>query len=713
MKGVNVLTDSVRSFTGTGKRLLIVNRGEIACRIIASAKPFGFTCVVVFADPDSKARFVDLADEAYPLEGVLPTDTYLNQDRILDIAARREIDLIHPGYGFLSENAEFAKRCEAAGIKFVGPGYSAIQTMGDKAHAKARMAEANVPLVPGYHGRQQQADQLYAKALEIGFPLLIKASKGGGGKGMRAVTAAADFRQQLDAAKREAAGAFGSDEVLLEKLIEQPRHVEVQVFFDSHVEGVTLLDRDCSIQRRHQKVLEEAPAPGLSAQTRSAMSEAALRCGQAIQYCGAGTVEFLVDKDENFYFMEMNTRLQVEHPVTELITGIDLVVWQLKIALGEPLPLKQHEIESLGHAIEVRLYAEDASQNFLPAVGTICAMTLPDDPAFQGTAGGRRDFTEFGILPRHSGQSFIRWDAGIQVNDQISVYYDPMLAKLIAWGDHRTTAIQTLENALNHTCISGITTNANFLSRIIVEPDFHAERLTTHFIEQHHEALCAESQPSGDMVIAAAALTWISQNSSPRTKASQISGDPFNPWHGGSSLRVNLPAQTGLELWCKANHYLLELEIHNNRPNACELTVTYLGQKHLVQASLDQPWLIIRADGAKSRYICHIGSNKLTLFDRGDSFEFELPTDQSMIAHHGSRNDAELTAPMSGRLTKLAVTPNQQVMKGEILLVMEAMKMEHSLYAPYDGLVEEIYCGEGDTVEAQQRLIAVAPAEVK
>ena len=463
-------------------KILIANRGEIACRVIRTARRLGIHTVAVYSDADAKALHVEMADEAINIGPAPARDSYLRAEAILDAAKRTGAEAIHPGYGFLSENAAFAEACADAGVVFIGPPASSIRAMGGKSEAKALMETAGVPLVPGYHGEDQSPELLRAEAKRIGFPVLIKASAGGGGKGMRVVTSLEEFDDQLNGAKREAINSFGDDRVLIERYVTRPRHVEIQVFADTQGNCVYLFERDCSIQRRHQKVVEEAPAPNLDPHTRRRMGEAAVAAAKAIGYVGAGTVEFLLDEDGSFFFMEMNTRLQVEHPVTEYITGQDLVEWQLRVAAGGPLPLNQDQLSIHGHAIEVRLYAEDPQKGFLPQTGRLEHLVFPPEDAF------------------------VRVDTGVRSGDAISIHYDPMIAKLIVWADDRSSAVRRLRTALSQTQVVGLGANTEFLLAIASHPAFLAADLDTGFIERHETDLLPEPAPAGDDVLALAAL---------------------------------------------------------------------------------------------------------------------------------------------------------------------------------------------------------------
>lgn len=521
-------------------KVLIANRGEIACRVIATCRRLGIATVAVYSDADRNARHVRLADEAIRIGPAAARESYLRGDALLDAARATGAQAIHPGYGFLSENADFADACAAAGITFIGPPASAIRAMGDKSAAKALMAKAGVPLTPGYHGDQQAPDFLRTQADAIGYPVLIKASAGGGGKGMRKVERSEDFVDALASCQREAASAFGNDHVLVEKYVERPRHIEIQVFGDSHGDAVYLFERDCSVQRRHQKVLEEAPAPGMSAERRAAMGKAAVDAARAVGYEGAGTVEFIAGPDGDFYFMEMNTRLQVEHPVTEYITGTDLVEWQLRVASGQPLPLRQEQLAIHGHAIEARLYAEDADRGFLPSTGTLRRLRLP--------------------IP----SAHVRVDTGVEEGDSITPYYDPMIAKLIVWDVDRDAALRRMSQALAGCQVVGVTTNAGFLRRLVNTDSFAHAKLDTALIEREQAALSAVGE-TDDALWQLAAVAAVAGTAGASTDAR----DPHSPWQaqdgwrlGASAPRV-LPLQQGerkhtLKVWAQADGWRVQ-----------------------------------------------------------------------------------------------------------------------------------------------------------
>ncbi|HYN39452.1 MAG TPA: acetyl-CoA carboxylase biotin carboxylase subunit, partial [Rhodospirillales bacterium] len=497
------------------KKILIANRGEIACRVIETARRLGVRTIAVYSEADAGARHVRIADEAICIGASPPRDSYLRIDRVLAAAAATGAQAIHPGYGFLSENAAFAAGCGEAGVVFVGPPADAIRAMGSKSAAKRLMEKAGVPLVPGYHGVEQEAAFLLDRAVEIGWPVLIKASAGGGGKGMRIVEAAADFATALASCRREAGAAFGDDRVLIEKYLLHPRHIEMQVFADTHGNVVHLFERDCSVQRRHQKVPEEAPAPGITAERRAAMSAAACEAARAVGYVGAGTVEFIVADDGAFYFMEMNTRLQVEHPVTEMITGQDLVEWQLRIAAGERLPLSQKQLAIRGHALEARIYAEDPSRGFLPSTGTLAHLAPPPQSVH------------------------VRVDTGVEQGDEITPHYDPMIAKLIVWDEDRDRACARMLQALAQYRIVGVANNVAFLSRLVASPSFAAAVLDTALIEREHDVLFAEPAPTPDTVFALAALAELLRQQEIAGSRAAREGDRWSPWNAQDSWRLN------------------------------------------------------------------------------------------------------------------------------------------------------------------------------
>jgi len=642
------------------RKILIANRGEIACRVIATARRLGIATVAVYSEADARARHVALADEAWPIGPAPARESYLVGERIIGAAVRSGAEAIHPGYGFLSENADFAEACAAAGIVFIGPPVAAIRAMGSKSAAKTLMEKAGVPLVPGYHGEAQDFPTLAAAAERIGYPVLIKASAGGGGKGMRIVEHAASLRDSIDGAKREALASFGDDQVLVERYLTRPRHIEIQVFADTHGNAVSLFERDCSIQRRHQKVLEEAPAPGMDPERRGRMSEAALAAARAVGYVGAGTVEFIAEKGE-FWFMEMNTRLQVEHPVTEMITGLDLVEWQLRVAAGERLPLGRDEITIRGHAIEARIYAEDPERDFLPSIGTLVHLRQPAETAD------------------------VRVDTGVRQGDAITPYYDPMIAKLIAWGPDRDTAARRLATALDAYEVVGVNTNLGLLRVISKNPAFLAADLDTGFIGRHIRAETVEDSPA---LTAAAALSVL------------VDQRPIaDPWDFTDSFRLNGEGAQDIQLrtgeavvairaaWRGVGEYQLRF---------ADLTL-------IVRAEADG----ISVDGVRHRTHVVRRGDELTVIHHGRNHVFGL-VDPLVPPAGLLAAEARVLAPIPARVTHILVQAGDTVTKGTALVVLEAMKMEIALTAPRDGTIDVIRYVVGDMVEEGTELIRFA-----
>ncbi|MFQ3596182.1 MAG: biotin carboxylase N-terminal domain-containing protein, partial [Sphingomonadaceae bacterium] len=637
-------------------KLLIANRGEIACRIIRTARAMGIRTVAVHSEADAGAMHVRAADEAVAIGPAPPRESYLVIDRILEAAAKTGADAVHPGYGFLSENAEFAERVREAGLIFVGPSADSIRVMGLKDAAKATMKAAGIPIVPGYQGEDQSLPRLERMAQTVGFPLLVKAVAGGGGKGMRPVHAAAELTEALLSAKREAAAAFGNDAVMLEKLIGQPRHVEVQIFGDSHGNIVHLFERDCSLQRRHQKLIEEAPAPGLSDRLRHMLGVAAVTAGVAIGYENAGTVEFILDTadlddagDPKFYFMEMNTRLQVEHPVTECITGLDLVEWQIRVARGEMLPLMQDAIEASGWAMEARLCAENPAAGFLPATGTLARLSFP------GNA---------------------RVDTGVRSGDCVTVHYDPMIAKVIAHGPTREAARRALVAALDATVADGVTTNRAFLARLAAHPAFAAGEITTGFIAAHEADLFAEP-PVPDSLVAAAAATL-------------VAGSPGGPSPFGQPFRLNLPATTHLAFWTE-DGTVIPAQV-SLVPSAQSVRIADRATHRV------EPGDGSFAPAGEPAPVLILADNRVEIRSEGHSWQL-FTTNPAWEGHSAAGPaDGSVTAPMPGRLLSLHVKPGDKVAAGERLAVLEAMKMEHRLTAPFDAIVSDVHMEAGQQV---------------
>ena len=631
--------------------LLVANRGEIACRVMRTAKAMGITTVAVHSAIDRDARHVREADIRVDLGGAKAAESYLRIDALIAAAKASGAQAIHPGYGFLSENAGFARAIEQAGLLFLGPPAAAIDAMGSKSAAKALMEQAGVPLVPGYHGEAQDVETFRAAAELIGYPVLLKAAAGGGGKGMKVVERESELAEALLSAQREAQSSFGDARMLVEKYVLKPRHVEIQVFADQHGHCLYLNERDCSIQRRHQKVVEEAPAPGLTAQLRRAMGEAAVKAAQAIGYVGAGTVEFLLDERGDFFFMEMNTRLQVEHPVTEAITGLDLVAWQIRVARGEALPITQEQVPLIGHAIEVRLYAEDPDNDFLPATGTLALYR-------EAQAGPGR-----------------RVDSGVSEGDEISPFYDPMFGKLIAWGENREEARLRLLAMLAETCVGGVRTNLAFLQRVLAHPAFAACELDTGFIPRHEAQLlpAVAELPAEFWQLAAEAMV---QSQTIR----QRDDDAHSPWATGSGLRLGLPAEIDVHLVCQGERQVVRL-----RHSAAS------------QVRLHGEQLLVERDGVRCQHLAIRRGDTLYLQFAGELRTVQR-TDPIAEAQAGQQQHGGLTAPMNGSIVRVLVTAGQAVEAGTALVVLEAMKMEHSIRAAHAGMVKALYCAEGEMV---------------
>ena len=738
------------------KRLLIANRGEIACRVIRTARRLGVRCIAVCSDADADALHVAMADEAHRIGPPPARESYLDIDAILGAAERARADAIHPGYGFLSENADFAEACAARGIVFVGPPPEAIRAMGSKSGAKRLMAEAGVPLVPGYHGADQSPERLRREAEAIGWPVLLKASAGGGGRGMRAVERAGDFDTALAGAKREAAAAFGDDSMLIERYVAEPRHVEVQVFADRHGRFVHLFERDCSAQRRHQKVVEEAPAPGVGSSLRAAMCDAAIAAARAIGYEGAGTVEFLLDRSGAFWFMEMNTRLQVEHPVTELVTGTDLVEWQLRVASGEPLPLAQDEIALRGHAVEARLYAEDPARGFLPSTGRLVHLRLPESDA---AWLGRERSARYAGAPGGAGsETGVRVDAGVRAGDAVSMYYDPMIAKVVAWGPDRDSAAGRLADALAETEAAGVTVNAGFLHALVTHPRFRTADHHTRFIEERMEDLApAEADPPTEEDLAVAAWAMAVRDdaaAAPPLGAGEGKGGSPGPTDGAER---GGPAGTGSvsvaaggrspgdgraaadgegDLWSPWNrrdHWrlngsgerIVRLRPGGDGGEVVEAAVCggserpaptgVRGYEVRLPSGREVPvrgtpaargrW-DVAVDGASQSTAFVVEGERLTVF-RGGRRRVFVRHDPGATSG-GLEMTGGLTAPMPGRVVSVLVEPGQRVRAGQALLVLEAMKMEHTLTAPADGTVEEVRFAPGDLVDEATDLVVLA-----
>ena len=665
-------------------KLLIANRGEIACRVIKTANTQGIKTVAVYSDADKNALHVQMADEAVYLGPSPSKKSYLRGELIIEKAKELGVDAIHPGYGFLSENAEFANLCAKNNIIFVGPPASAIEAMGSKSAAKHIMEKAGVPLVPGYHGDDQSEAVLKGAADEMGYPVLLKAAAGGGGKGMRQVWSEKEFSQALNAAKRESMASFGDDHMLVEKYLTRPRHVEIQVFCDTHGNGVYLFERDCSVQRRHQKIIEEAPAPNMSQSVREKMGEAAILAAKAINYVGAGTVEFLLDEDDSFYFMEMNTRLQVEHPVTEMITREDLVHWQLTIAEGKPLPKQQNELMLTGHAFEARIYAEDPNNEFLPSTGTLRLLRTPKE------------------------NDVVRVDTGVVEGDEVSVFYDPMIAKLVVWGENREIALKRLISALGDYYIDGVSTNIDFLKRVATHPAFVAAELTTTFVEKHHDSLfsaTSEDAASDDTQVNIPVMALLSLLN---RKVSRSDKTP-SVWSTVGAWRANANHTEILTLLCNQEevHVGVKHQRHGTE-DAWELSVG--DNSYNVKGKLVDSALHATINGYKSTFTYSDNDGVFTLFNKDTHAKFSLIS-ASLGDDNDDNGDANFSAPMNGTIVAHLVEKGVLVKKGEPILVMEAMKMEHSIIAPHDGAVEEFFFNPGELVDGGATLLAFSTKE--
>ena len=648
-------------------KILIANRGEIACRVVRTARRLGIRTVAVYSDADAHAVHVAACDEAYRLGPPPPRESYLDGRRILEIARATGAQAIHPGYGFLSENEGFARACAEAGVVFIGPPPAAIAAMGSKSAAKAIMGKAGVPLVPGYHGDDQDPALLAREAARIGFPVLIKATAGGGGKGMKIVRAAGEFDAALASARREAQAGFGDDRVLIERYLASPRHIEIQVFGDTHGAAVSLFERDCSVQRRHQKVLEEAPAPGMTPLRRRAMGEAAVAAAKAIGYVGAGTVEFIAEQDGTFYFMEMNTRLQVEHPVTEMVTGLDLVEWQLRVASGEHLPVAQERLAMHGHAIEARLYAEDPERGFLPSIGRIAHWRMPE-------ASAR-----------------VRIDTGVAAGDEVSPYYDPMLAKLVVWGEDRERACATLLAALADCEVAGVATNIAFLERVVAHEAFATGALDTGLIEKHHAALFPPAGRPPALALIAAAVDELAHA---RGDAGQRhDADPHSPWGATDAWWPNsvhhavvlafADGEERVEVRLSGPFDALSVDIHGRRTGArAERT--------------GDGWMLDTGTQRITARVVRAGEDRL-VFARGLRRRLRY---LDPLAHAGEEAErtGHLAAPMSGTVVAVPVAVGDRVERGAALVVLEAMKMEHTIVAPAAGIVSAVNFAVGDRV---------------
>jgi 3-methylcrotonyl-CoA carboxylase alpha subunit len=658
------------------KRLLIANRGEIACRIIRSCRRLGVHSIAVYSDADAGARHVRLANQAIHIGGSRPAESYLKIDAIIDAARRSAADAIHPGFGFLSENADFVEAVEAAGLLFVGPRAESMRQLGSKAGAKELMQAHGVPVVPGYTGENQDPRFLAEQAGKVGYPLMIKAAHGGGGKGMRVVREAGEFAEALASCQREAAGAFGRDRVLLERYIETPRHVEFQIFGDRHGSIIHLDERECSAQRRYQKVLEETPSPTLTPAKRAAMGAAAVAAGRAVGYVNAGTVEFIVDARGEFYFMEINTRLQVEHPVTEETTGFDLVEWQLRVASGEPLPVAQEAVVSRGHAIELRLYAEDAERGFLPGSGRLQRLDLP------------------------YGRPGIRVDAGVDEGDMVSMFYDPMIAKLIAFGADRDEALARMRDALAAVDVVGPASNVAFLERLIAHPAVREGRIDTGYLDRHLDEFIEQpTQPPAAALAAAAVLRLLAERRTALAEARQR-GEPDSPWAQADGWRIGLSGSQPLRMEWRGQ--AIELQV-SGVAEAFRL-VDAAGAIKVQLLAREEDALTLALDGQPQRLSARVCGEDYLIHVDGQRYRFHPAQPFGFEASADSSAD-RLRAPMPGRVVAVQVAVGDRVAAQQPVLVMEAMKMELALKAPQAGVVSELRVAVGEVVEADTVLV--------
>jgi 3-methylcrotonyl-CoA carboxylase alpha subunit len=668
------------------RKILIANRGEIACRVIATARRLGIATVAVYSEADAGARHTRLADEAWLIGPAPPRQSYLVREKIIEVACRSGAQAIHPGYGFLSENADFAAACAAADVVFIGPPEAAIRAMGSKAESKALMERSGVPLVPGYHGEAQDLALLRKAARDIGYPVLIKASAGGGGKGMRVVESPKDIEAAIEGAKREALASFGDDRVLIEKYLTRPRHIEIQVFADRHGNTISLFERDCSIQRRHQKVLEEAPAPAMDPARRETMGEAAVAAARAVGYVGAGTVEFIAE-GEAFYFMEMNTRLQVEHPVTEMITGLDLVEWQLRVAAGEPLPISADRLALRGHAIEARVYAEDPARDFLPSVGGLTHLRQPRE------VPGR-----------------VRVDTGVMQGDQITPNYDPMIAKLIVWGEDRPAAVRQMAAALAEYEVVGVTTNLGLLCAIAAHPAYAAGELDTGFIARHATNLMTAARETDDSdaaIWAAAALTVVNDQRAAIKAAAEATGDPWSPWAEVDAWRLNGEGYQDL-YFRRGDSPTVTLRTRPLPGGSFRLDLP-AGSMH-AEMLADDTGARLLLDGVVRRLQVVRRGAELTVIIAGRNHVL-IQDDPLAPPRTETAGDERVTALIPGRIARVMAQPGDIVEKNAPLVVIEAMKMELTLRAPRDGKIAKVFRAVDEMVEEGAEIVTFVSEE--
>uniref|UniRef100_A0A665V8A5 Methylcrotonoyl-CoA carboxylase subunit alpha, mitochondrial n=1 Tax=Echeneis naucrates TaxID=173247 RepID=A0A665V8A5_ECHNA len=669
---------SALSSLGMGRieKVLIANRGEIACRVMRTAKKMGIRSVAVYSDADRHSMHVAMADEAYHIGPPPSQQSYLSMEKVLEVAKNSGSHAVHPGYGFLSENTEFAEACKQEGIIFIGPPSSAIRDMGIKSTSKHIMSAAGVPIIGGYHGEDQSDERLQAEAAKIGYPVMIKAVRGGGGKGMRIARSDSDFLEQLESARREARKSFNDDVMLVEKFVEDPRHVEVQVFGDMHGNAVYLFERDCSVQRRHQKIIEEAPGPGISPEVRRKLGEAAVRAAKAVNYVGAGTVEFIMDANHNFYFMEMNTRLQVEHPVSEMITGTDLVEWQLRVAAGERLPLLQDDIILGGHSFEARIYAEDPNNDFLPGAGPLLHLSTP--PPDQHT----------------------RIETGVREGDEVSAHYDPMIAKLVVWGEDRSAALKKLRYCLRQYNIVGLNTNIDFLLSLSGHPAFEAGNVSTSFIPQHYADLFPTPRAPSGATVCQAVLGLVLQERNHTQEFTQASTDPFSPFGCSSGWRNNIEFNRNmtLQLGDKSKYH----RVYRFSFQIGEEVYHVTGE---IEVEGGASFLHCSVNGMKSRPKLVILDNTVHLFSTEGSSQVSVPVPKYLAGVSSSGAQGGAVAPMTGTIEKVLVKAGDKVTAGDPLMVMIAMKMEHMIRTPKSGVIKKVFFREGSQASRHAPLV--------
>nr|XP_055074817.1 methylcrotonoyl-CoA carboxylase subunit alpha, mitochondrial [Misgurnus anguillicaudatus] len=669
------------------EKVLIANRGEIACRVMRTAKKMGVRSVAVYSEPDRHSMHVAMADEAYHIGPAASQQSYLCMDKILEVAKKSCAQAVHPGYGFLSENTEFAEQCKKEGIIFIGPPSSAIRDMGIKSTSKHIMSAAGVPIIEGYHGEDQSDEKLKKEAARIGYPVMIKAVRGGGGKGMRIAVSEATFHEQLESARREARKSFNDDVMLIEKFVENPRHVEVQVFGDQYGNVVYLFERDCSVQRRHQKIIEEAPGPDISSEVRRRLGEAAVRAAKAVNYVGAGTVEFIMDAKHNFYFMEMNTRLQVEHPVSEMITGTDLVEWQLRVAAGEKLPLTQEEIVLRGHSFEARIYAEDPNNNFLPGAGPLLHLSTPQ--ADQCT----------------------RIETGVREGDEVSAHYDPMIAKLVVWGEDRSAALKKLRYCLRQYNIVGLNTNIEFLLSLSGHPEFEAGNVHTSFITQHYDQLFPSVQEVSAEVLCQAALGLLLQEKHYTDKYRDQSSDMYSPFACSNGRRLNVLQCRDLTLQLGDKKIALSVTYNPDGTYRMETEGQVFHVSGELQMDRDVTYLWCSLNGVMSRPKLIILDNTIHIFSTEGSTQIDVPVPKFLAGVTASSAQSGAVAPMTGTIEKVLVKVGDFVQKGDPLMVMNAMKMEHTIRAPKAGVIRKVFFKESSQANRHATLVDIEEKE--